>query len=143
MRSYIAFFSMALGIFFIDRALKELFLEGFFWESRCITLGYVLNEGVAFSLFSFLGPWLKWILVAIIAVVLAYVVRHGWIAKHPLALGVLFGAALGNLYDRFVYGGVVDYVYWHCGFDFAVFNFADVMIDFAIFWFIYLHLKKN
>ncbi len=143
MKRYIAFFLMALGIFFIDRALKELFLQGFFWQSRCITLGYVLNEGVAFSLFSFLGPWLKWILVAIIAAVLAYVVRHGWIAKHPLALGTLFGAALGNLYDRFVYGGVVDYVYWHCGFDFAVFNFADVMIDLAIFWFIYLHLKKN
>ena len=143
MRRYLAFLLMALGIFFIDRAIKELFLQGFFWQSRCITLGFVLNKGVAFSLFSFLGAWLKWILVAIIAVVLVYVVRHGWIAKHPLALGTLFGAALGNLYDRFVYGGVIDYVYWHCGFDFAVFNFADVMIDLAIFWFIYLHFRKN
>ena len=138
-----AFLLMALGIFFIDRAIKELFLQGFFWQSSCITLGYVLNKGVAFSLFSFLGEWLKWILVTAIAAVFGYMLRQGWIAKHPLVLGMLFGAALGNLYDRFVYGGVIDYVYWHCGFDFAVFNFADVMIDLAIFWLIYLHFKKN
>jgi len=37
-------------------------------------------------------------------------------------------------FDRFVHGGVVDYVAWHCGFDFAVFNYADVMIDIAIAW---------
>jgi len=30
----------------------------------------------------------------------------------------------------------VDYVAWHCGFDFAVFNFADVMIDVAVGWFL-------
>ena len=143
MRGYVAFLLMALGIFFIDRAIKELFLQGFFWQSRCITLGYVLNKGVAFSLLSFLGQWLKWILVAAIAAVFGYMLRQGWISKHPLALGTLFGAALGNLYDRFAYGGVIDYVYWHCGFNFAVFNFADVMIDLAIFWLIYLHFKKN
>ena len=34
--------------------------------------------------------------------------------------------------DRFIHGGVVDYVFWHKWFEFAVFNFADVMIDFAV-----------
>ena len=57
--------------------------------------------------------------------------------------GILFGAAIGNLYDRFVYGGVVDYVYWHCGFDFAVFNFADVMIDLSVLWLLLISFKKK
>jgi signal peptidase II len=29
---------------------------------------------------------------------------------------------------------VVDYIAWHCGFNFAVFNFADVAIDLAVVW---------
>ncbi len=143
MRSYLAFFLMALGIFFIDRAVKELFLEGFYWESRCITLGFVLNKGVAFSMFAFLGEWLKWILVVLIAAVLGFALKDGIIARHPLLSGILFGAAVGNLYDRFLHSGVIDYVYWHCGFDFAVFNFADVMIDVAVAGFIYLHFFKK
>ncbi|DAB32382.1 MAG TPA: signal peptidase II, partial [Sulfurospirillum sp. UBA11407] len=35
-------------------------------------------------------------------------------------------------YDRFIHGGVVDYFYWHRWFEFAVFNFADVMINIAV-----------
>jgi signal peptidase II len=34
-------------------------------------------------------------------------------------------------------------VYWHCGFDFAVFNFADVVIDIAIAWFLLLNWKPT
>ncbi len=143
MRATIAFFFMALGIFFIDRAIKELFLQGFYWDSRCITLGFTLNKGVAFSLFSFFGPYLKWILTALIGALFGYIWKKGFIWRHPLALGALFGAAVGNLYDRFVHGGVIDYIYWHCGFDFAVFNFADVVIDLSILWLGYLHFRKN
>jgi signal peptidase II len=38
------------------------------------------------------------------------------------------------VYDRFVHEGVVDYVAWHCGFNYAVFNFSDVAIDIAVVW---------
>jgi signal peptidase II len=34
-------------------------------------------------------------------------------------------------------------VYWHCGFDFAVFNFADVMIDLAVVWLLWINWKTN
>ena len=43
--------------------------------------------------------------------------------------------------DRFIHGGVVDYVAWHKWFEFAVFNFADVMIDLAIVIFLWQNLK--
>lgn len=143
MKRYIALILMAAGIFFIDRAIKELFLNGLFIDTSCITFGYVLNKGVAFSMFAFLGKSLKWILLTLVAVVLVYLYREGLLRRHPLIFGVLLGAALGNLYDRFIYGGVIDYVYWHCGFDFAVFNFADVMIDLAVVILLYFHFKEK
>jgi signal peptidase II len=58
-------------------------------------------------------------------------------------LGVLLGAALGNLADRFFHGAVVDYVYWHCGFDFAVFNYADVMIDLSVAWLLWSAWREH
>ncbi len=143
MRQLFVFILMAAGIFFIDRAIKELFLQGFYWESRCITLGFVLNKGVAFSMFAFLGGALKWILLALVAGAFGYVWHERLLHSHPLLLGILFGAAFGNLYDRFVYGGVIDYLYWHCWFDFAVFNFADLMIDVAVGGLVYLHFQKK
>ena len=143
MKKMLAFFLMGAGVFLIDRALKDLFLHGFFIETSCITFGYVLNKGVAFSLFSFLGKYLKWILLTLIAALGVYLYRNKLLAKHPLIFGMLFGAAVGNLYDRFFYGGVIDYVYWHCGFDFAVFNFADVMIDLSVVLLLYFHFKEG
>ena len=143
MRSLLIFFLMGAGVFLIDRALKDLFLQGFFWESKCITLGYTLNKGVAFSMLSFLDHKLKWILSALIAGVFVYLIREKIVHRHPILSAMLMGAALGNLYDRFVYGGVIDYFYWHCGFDFAIFNFADVIIDLAVAGFIYLHFRKK
>lgn len=83
-------------------------------------------------MFAFLGPYLKWIQGAVIIFILYYVLKEGYLKRYAFPVGLLIGAALGNVYDRFIHGGVVDYVAWHCGFNFAVFNFADVMIDLAI-----------
>ncbi len=133
------------GVYTVDQGIKEIFLAGWYWEGSCISLGLVFNKGVAFSMFSFLGPYLKWIQTALLAGLLGYVVYAKHLNRYSFPLGILFGAAIGNVVDRFLHGGVVDYVHWHCGFDFAVFNFADVMIDFAVGWFLIDHFfsKKS
>ncbi|WP_201352094.1 signal peptidase II [Hydrogenimonas urashimensis] len=142
-RSWAVFLLALAGIFLIDQSIKSIFLAGWRWESPCISLTLVFNRGVAFSMFAFLGPWLKWIQLALLAGVLGYVVRGSHLKRYSLPLGLLFGAGLSNISDRFVHGGVVDYVDWHCGFDFAVFNFADVMIDLAVLWILILNFKKK
>lgn len=61
-----------------------------------------------------------------------YIFYDGYLKRYAFPLGLIIGGAIGNLYDRFIHQGVVDYVAWHCGFDFAVFNYADVMIDIGV-----------
>lgn len=119
-------------VIMLDQLIKFFFVQGFSWESSCISLELHYNKGVAFSMFAFLGENLKWIQLVLISALIVYIFRGGYLKNYLLPAAILTGAALGNLLDRFVHGGVVDYIYWHCGFEFAIFNFADMMIDLAI-----------
>lgn len=121
------------AVFMADQAIKNIFVEGFRYYTNCIDLILVFNKGVAFSMFAFLAESLKWLQLALLAGVVGYTL---WLKenRYLIPVGIVVGAGLSNVIDRFVHGGVVDYVYWHCGFNFAVFNFADVMIDIAVLW---------
>ena len=132
-RHLTVFLLATIGTFIIDQNIKALFVEGgYYLQGSCIDLELHFNKGVAFSMFAFLGESLKWLQVALIVGVLGYVIYDGYLRQYPLAIGLIVGGALGNLYDRFTQPGVVDYVAWHCGFDFAVFNYADVMINLGV-----------
>lgn len=137
----ILFFTLG-GIFIIDQNIKMLFVDGFRYYTDCIDLILVYNKGVAFSMFAFLDEWLKYIQIVMVTGVLGYILYLNKIC-YALPAGLLLGGAFSNIYDRFIHGGVVDMVYWHCGFDFAVFNFADVMIDVAVVWFLVLSFKER
>ena len=128
----IKFFIAFCLVFVLDQTIKHIFLNGFEWHSTCISLVLALNKGVAFSMLSFLGEYLKYIQIILIIGLVYVFIKEKIIQNHPALSGILFAAALSNLLDRFIRDGVVDYVYWHYGFDFAIFNFADVCIDFSM-----------
>lgn len=139
--SVILLFSL-VGVFIVDQNIKMLFVDGFRYYTDCIDLILVYNKGVAFSMLSFLDEWLKYIQLVLVSGVLAYVFYIKQLC-YAFPAGLLLGGAFSNIYDRFIHGGVVDMVYWHCGFNFAVFNFADVMIDIAVVWILFLNLKPK
>ena len=146
MRKILMKFSIAFVVILVlDQAIKQIFLNGFKWHSEFIDLILVFNKGVAFSMFAFLGENLKFVQIGLILGFLGYLIyEKSLIRAYPWAFGMIFGAGVSNLADRFVHGGVVDYVFWHKWFDFAVFDFADVMIDVAIAWlFLGLILDKR
>ncbi|MFY9142875.1 signal peptidase II [Sulfuricurvum sp.] len=142
LKSLVILILAATGIFIIDQNIKMLFVDGFRYYTDCIDLILVYNKGVAFSMFAFLEENLKWIQITLLIGVVGYTL---WLKKkcYLLPVGIMVGAGLSNVYDRFIHGGVVDYVYWHCGFDFAVFNFADVMIDLSVILLMILNFRPQ
>ena len=133
MRKFAIFLFALAGVFILDQGIKELFfIQHYDWQSKCISLELHLNKGVAFSMLEFLGDNLKWVQLSLVALLAYLAFSEKWLENYPLSLGLVAGGAIGNLYDRFNINAVIDYVYWHCGFDFAVFNLADVMIDLGI-----------
>jgi len=131
-----------VGVFIVDQNIKMLFVDGFRYYTECIDLILVYNKGVAFSMFAFLDEYLKYIQLILVVGIIGYVIYLKKIC-YAFPAGLMIGGALSNIYDRFIHGGVVDMVYWHCGFDFAVFNFADVMIDVAVVWILLLNFKEK
>jgi len=134
MRVFAVFFLTLLGTFIIDQNIKTLFVDGYYRAGECIDLELHYNKGVAFTMFAFLGPYLKWIQALLVTGILFVVFKEGYLRRYAFPIGLLVGGAFGNVYDRFIHEGVVDYVAWHCGFNWAVFNFADIAIDVAVVW---------
>ena len=120
-------------LFALDQYIKSIFVAGFELKGSCISLILAYNYGVAFSMLSFLQENLKYIQIALMLLAVVYLYLNQQIfTKYYIAISLIFAGGLSNIYDRFIHGGVVDYVYWHCWFDFAIFNFADVIIDIAV-----------
>lgn len=92
------------------------------------------NTGAAFSFLASHDGWQRW-LFATIAIgaslgLTAWLTRlkaHERLLAASLAL--VIGGALGNLYDRLMYGYVVDFLSFHWkGYYFPAFNLADTAI---------------
>ena len=132
---------LSLLILVADRVTKDIFegtlsmyqrievIPGYFdW-----TLAY--NTGAAFSFLADAAGWQRWFFAAIAIVVSVVLViwlkrlkRHETLLA--VALAMVLGGALGNLYDRVVLGHVVDFilVHWQSRWYFPAFNFADSAI---------------
>jgi len=131
-------------LFIIDQYIKLFFVNGFEAKGECISLVLAYNYGVAFSMFSFLEGNLKYIQIAIMSIGIIYLFLNKDVFNlYYIPAALLLAGGISNIYDRFIHGGVVDYVYWHCGFDFAIFNLADVLIDIGVVLILIINYKDN
>lgn len=130
---------LALVCFIVDQITKLWVLGVFEYREVLevlpvfnLTLAY--NHGAAFSMLSDAGGWQRWLFTAF--AILASVIILGWLrrtSKHLrifcISLALILGGALGNLYDRVMYGYVVDFLDFHWGSShFPAFNVADAAI---------------
>ncbi|MBK1963918.1 lipoprotein signal peptidase [Campylobacter novaezeelandiae] len=130
----ILFWFSFVVVFIFDQWFKYLILNGLRYQSEYLDLTFALNTGVAFSMFSFLEHYLKYIHLIVIIILFIYLFNQKiFLKKHLIAFGMILGAGSSNLFDRFVHGGVVDMFFWHKWFEFAIFNIADVMINLGVF----------
>ena len=132
---------LALVVVILDQLAKLAILDGLPYGGPGINvlpffnIVHVYNTGAAFSFLADSAGWQRWLfaLIAVVvsAVLVVWLKRLGrndtWLA---IALALILGGALGNLYDRIVYGHVVDFilVHWQNRWYFPAFNFADSAI---------------
>ena len=130
---------LALAVFVVDFATKQL-AENMLNYGQAVNLLPVLdftllyNPGAAFSFLADQGGWQRWFFTAIsVGVSLMLII---WLKRLPRgqvllpsALSLILGGAIGNLFDRLVYGHVVDFisVHWDKSY-FPAFNIADSAI---------------
>lgn len=101
------------------------------------TLRY--NTGAAFSFLAEQGGWQRWFLALLaISVSLGISWRLLVLGRNnfweSLSLSLILAGALGNLYDRLVYGHVVDFIqfHWQQSWYFPAFNVADSVITLGV-----------
>lgn len=105
-------------------------IDGFF------NITYVRNTGVAFGIFSSISSPAKSVLLSVFTACAAVVVVT-YSVRSPvrnrllqIALSLILGGALGNLYDRLAYGYVVDFLEFYAGsYHWPSFNVADTAIS--------------
>lgn len=140
-RARITHFLLALIIVLADRWTKHLaatrirmyahiqVIPGFF------RLTHTENTGAAFSLFADSpSHWKTTLLIAFSAIAMVVVAVLLWRQTRPLAtagiaLSLILGGAVGNLWDRVASGRVVDFLLFYIKhYEWPVFNLADSSI---------------
>ena len=114
-----------------------------------LKLIYTKNEGVAFSIFN--GKRIFIIIVSIVIIYLLfkmlskdYFIKKNTKLIEDITYGILFGGVFGNLFDRIIRGYVVDYISLNIfGYNFPVFNLADIFITVSVIFIIIFTLKED
>ena len=138
MPRWLRWYALAAIVLGLDYATKIVVLHSFAPGERLaiapfFNLVLVFNTGAAFSFLATAQGWQTFLFAAI--AVVASVVIGFLIVKNEgkslfcSGLALILGGALGNLYDRLVYGKVVDFLDFHAaGWHWPAFNVADSAI---------------
>ena len=107
-----------------------------------LSLTYVLNNGAAFSLLRGGTPLFILVALALLVGIFVYTARHPrmpWLMV--IALGLLAGGSAGNLWDRIIWGRVIDYIHitdWP-----VFFNLADSAIVVGMGLLVYCYWRQD
>ncbi|HZM00188.1 MAG TPA: signal peptidase II [Planctomycetota bacterium] len=132
-------FVLAAAVTALDLSTKEAVCSAIGMHEKYWILGTwfgftnVENPGVMWGQLTHLSDWLPWVRVA------AAIIVVGMLRTTPrgarlmqVALGLVLGGALGNIYDGFTVGKVRDFLMVDLGFKpfapFPIFNVADSAI---------------
>ena len=152
-QSFIVNLFIILSIFGLDRFTKvyvisenEKNLSSELFVSKFLNINLIYNEGIAFGLLSFDQSHMYNILTILIAAVILIIffmtLKSGGPKKYSLLM--IFGGALGNLYDRIFFKAVPDFIDFHIGnFHWFIFNVSDIFISLGVILMIILEIISN
>ena len=121
--------SVLLGIDLLLKYLVSTYLTTVNIIDNFFSLTYVLNDGAAFSLFA--SRIYLLILIAIICLFFIIYELKNNLDDRMLSIGYSLALAglLGNFLDRLIDGYIIDYLSFKIlGYNYPIFNFADILI---------------
>ena len=140
-------------IFLLDRISKIYVVtlasknnDSELFSSKFLNINLIWNEGIAFGLLSFDHSSsyniLTSVILFIIIIIFFMILKNNNLKRYPLLM--IFGGAIGNLYDRIVFKAVPDYIDFHVGeFHWFIFNVADIFITLGVFFMISIELFNS
>lgn len=98
-----------------------------------LNLVHAVNNGAAFGLLATAGGWQRYLFMAIAVLASAFLIhmirKPAVVPGERLGLAMILGGAVGNLIDRTVRMGVVDWIDLYAGhYHWPAFNIADIGI---------------
>ncbi len=130
------------------KKLAEVYLSERSYEPLpFLKLFLIHNRGAAFGLFADLPDIIRvplLLITPLVALLITYLYsRRSENPKVALAMGLIAGGALGNLYDRLFLGEVRDFIHLHVGdLYWPAFNLADASITMAILFLLLHYIRK-
>ena len=151
-KKIIIFFLLTSIIFFIDRISKNYILNIVETEGNVdiiinsfLSLILVWNTGIGFGLLSFDQSSIYNLITLMIAginlVIIYMIIKTNDIRAYFLIM--VLGGSIGNLFDRFYYSAVPDFIdVYYREFHWFIFNVADIFITIGIICLIFVELMN-
>jgi signal peptidase II len=146
-------FIIIVIFFLIDRVSKILILKSFLNNSLSeiyinsfLNFSLVWNSGIGFGLLQ-IEPNIFYSTVSIIITAINLILIYWMITTsnylEAIFISIILGGSLGNLFDRFYYNSVPDFIDLHYNsFHWFTFNIADIFITIGIIGLIIIDLFK-
>ena len=146
-------FIFVLVLFTIDRVSKILILKNFLNNSSSeiyinsfLNFSLVWNNGIGFGILQ-LEANIFYLLISIIITAINLILIYWMLSSsnylESIFISIILGGALGNLFDRYYYSSVPDFIDLHYeSFHWFTFNIADIFITIGIIGLITIDLFK-
>lgn len=146
-------FIFVLVLFTIDRVSKILILKNFLNNSSSeiyinsfLNFSLVWNSGIGFGILQ-LEANIFYLLISIIITAINLILIYWMFTSsnylESIFISIILGGALGNLFDRYYYSSVPDFIDLHYeSFHWFTFNIADIFITIGIIGLIIIDLLK-
>jgi signal peptidase II len=142
-RKKIYLFVIIVLFFFVDRVSKIIILKNFLKNSLSeiyinsfLNFSLVWNSGISFGLLQ-IEPNIFYTTVSIIIAAINLILIYWMISTsnylESIFISIILGGSLGNLFDRFYFNSVPDFIDLHYkSFHWFTFNIADIFITIGI-----------
>lgn len=140
---------MAITIVFIlDQLLKIIIVKKIHSKVTIIpnffSIYYIKNTGAAFSILQNQQLFLIGISIVIILIIHNLLKKEELTNNKDIHYGMIIGGIYGNLLDRIIHKGVIDYLsFTFFGYEFPIFNLADSMIVIGLLLLVITEIKEE